>query len=45
MTGHSIYERLGDWPGYLSVAATLLVAFVPLARLRRRQKDGGKSSK
>jgi apolipoprotein N-acyltransferase len=38
MTGWTLYQTLGDWPGYLSVALVLWLAFI---RPRLKRRSGG----
>jgi apolipoprotein N-acyltransferase len=38
MTGWTLYQTLGDWPGYLSIALVLWLAFI---RPRLKRRSGG----
>jgi apolipoprotein N-acyltransferase len=42
MTGTTVYERLGDWPGYLSALALAAIAVRGALRARSGQKPGGR---
>jgi apolipoprotein N-acyltransferase len=44
LEGQTLYQRLGDWPGWVSVAASLWLGFARPARAQRQPRDEDASS-